>query len=162
MIKKIKGDLLDLAEKGEFDYIAHGCNCFVAMGAGIARQIADKYPEALREDARTRKGDPKKLGDFSIARRFLPTPSLRGFWIVNAYTQYRPGADFQSCYLETFLHKFCLTYVNGRIPPNPLIRIGVPWIGCGIGGGNKASVMRIFNKFSELLDITIVEYAPKK
>ena len=36
MIKYIKGDLIKLAQKGKFDIIAHGCNCFCTMGAGIA------------------------------------------------------------------------------------------------------------------------------
>jgi O-acetyl-ADP-ribose deacetylase (regulator of RNase III) len=33
---EIKGDLIELAKQGKFDVIAHGCNCFCTMGAGIA------------------------------------------------------------------------------------------------------------------------------
>jgi hypothetical protein len=33
MLQHTKGNLLDLAEAGEFDIIVQGCNCFNAMGA---------------------------------------------------------------------------------------------------------------------------------
>ena len=34
MLKHATGDLLALAEAGEFDVILHGCNCFNTMGGG--------------------------------------------------------------------------------------------------------------------------------
>ena len=43
---KIKGDLIKLAIKGDFDVIIHGCNCFCTMGAGIAKSIKTAFPEA--------------------------------------------------------------------------------------------------------------------
>lgn len=33
-MKYIIGDLLKLADDGQFDVIVHGCNCFNTMGAG--------------------------------------------------------------------------------------------------------------------------------
>ena len=39
MLKHAKGNLLDLAEAGEFDIVVQGCNCFCAMGGGIAREL---------------------------------------------------------------------------------------------------------------------------
>ena len=39
----IKGDLIELAKKGEFDVITHGCNCFCTMGAGIAVPMAKEF-----------------------------------------------------------------------------------------------------------------------
>ena len=38
-LKHTKGNLLDLAEAGEFDIVVQGCNCFNTMGGGIAREI---------------------------------------------------------------------------------------------------------------------------
>ncbi len=32
-MKMVKGDLLALADAGEFDIIMHGCNCFNVMGS---------------------------------------------------------------------------------------------------------------------------------
>ena len=45
-MKIVKGDLLQMGKDGTFDIILHGCNCFNTMGAGIAAQIATKFPDA--------------------------------------------------------------------------------------------------------------------
>lgn len=42
-LNEIHGDLIKLAQQGEFDVIAHGCNCFCTMGAGIAPQMAKAF-----------------------------------------------------------------------------------------------------------------------
>ena len=67
-MKTIKGDLVKLAIKGEFDLIIHGCNCFCTMGAGIAKTIKQKFPEAYEADLKTEKGDKAKLGTISWAK----------------------------------------------------------------------------------------------
>lgn len=41
--QEIKGDLIKLALQGKFDVIAHGCNSFCSMGAGIAPQMAAAF-----------------------------------------------------------------------------------------------------------------------
>jgi O-acetyl-ADP-ribose deacetylase (regulator of RNase III) len=41
--QEIKGDLIKLALQGKFDVIAHGCNTFCSMGAGIAPQMAAAF-----------------------------------------------------------------------------------------------------------------------
>lgn len=55
MYTEINGNLIELAKQGMFDVIAHGCNCFCTMGAGIAPQMArafgaDKFPMELTEE----------------------------------------------------------------------------------------------------------------
>lgn len=57
-----KGNLLDMAESGDFDVIIHGCNCFCRMKSGIAGQIAQRYPIVVDKDNETRVGDMSKLG----------------------------------------------------------------------------------------------------
>ena len=39
----VDGDLISLALYGHFDVIAHGCNCFCTMGAGIAPKMAAAF-----------------------------------------------------------------------------------------------------------------------
>lgn len=41
--QEVEGDLILLARAGKFDVIAHGCNCFCTMGAGIAPQMAEAF-----------------------------------------------------------------------------------------------------------------------
>ena len=97
-MNKIKGDLVKLALRGNFDVIVHGCNCFCTMGAGIAVAIKTTFPEAYKADLKTTKGDRGKLGNYSSA-----TVEREGhqITIVNAYTQYHysgPGnkADYDA------------------------------------------------------------------
>ena len=85
---KIKGDLIKLAIKGDFDVIIHGCNCFCTMGAGIAKSIKTAFPEAYKADLETLKGDKEKLGNFSAANIKRNGQEIT---IVNAYTQYHYG-----------------------------------------------------------------------
>ena len=80
-MKTINGDLLKLAKDGEFDVIAHGCNCHNQMGAGIARQIREQFPEAWFVDQLTIPGDKLKLGTITIAKH-------ENLIIANCYTQY--------------------------------------------------------------------------
>lgn len=53
-MRNVQGDLIELALNGVFDVIVHGCNCQCTMGAGIAKSIRAKFPEAceVRRNAR--------------------------------------------------------------------------------------------------------------
>lgn len=84
-MKIIEGDLVELALRGNFDVIVHGCNCFCTMGAGIAKTIKDVFPEAYEADIQTEKGSRDKLGGISYV-----VLNRNGYEItvVNGYTQY--------------------------------------------------------------------------
>ena len=88
-MKVIKGDLIKLALQGEFDVIVHGCNCFCTMGAGIAKSIKQTFPMAYEADLKTIKGDPGKLGRYSVASTLVD--GILPLHIVNAYTPYYHG-----------------------------------------------------------------------
>ncbi len=97
-MKTVQGDLLKLAIRGDFDVIIHGCNCFCAMGAGIAKSIKTEFPEAYEADLNTAKGDRNKLGSFSSATVIRGQHQIT---IINAYSQYHwqgkgNKADYQS------------------------------------------------------------------
>jgi O-acetyl-ADP-ribose deacetylase (regulator of RNase III) len=159
-VKIIKGDLIALAKSGQFDYILHGCNCFCTMGAGIAAVIAANFSAAREVDLGSRKGDIFKLGDYTKAKarigsikylaKIQDNPS---FTIINAYTQYQPGKDFKLWALESVLWKFIQ---RERITPD--VKVGVPLIGCGIGGGNETLVRDLLFRYSRYMDLTLVEF----
>lgn len=150
-MKIIKGDLIDLAKRGKFDYIIHGCNCHCQMGKGIAAQIAKEFPQAWSVDAQTATGDIFKLGNYTITEAY--SDNGHEFKIVNAYTQYYPGPDFQQFALWSALFKLQkLEKLDGQT------LVGVPWIGCGIGGSSKDIVLPIFEHFSKKINLTIVDY----
>ena len=55
-MKYINGDIIKLALTGEYDVVAHGCNCFCRQKSGLAPQMVkafktDKFPlESLLEN----------------------------------------------------------------------------------------------------------------
>lgn len=125
-MKIVKGNLLDMAMKGDFDVIIHGCNCFCTMGAGIALQIMQRFPEADEADKQTEFGDKSKLGGYTFAKIIRGGSS---FHIVNAYTQFGFGVD-QCDYnaINEVFKKINMTYTG--------MRIGYPKIGAGLAGGD--------------------------
>ncbi|MFA6572188.1 MAG: macro domain-containing protein [Bacteroidota bacterium] len=154
MNKIIFGDLIFLALSGQFNVIAHGCNCFVTMGAGIAAQIKDVFPEAYAADQLTNKGDLRKLGTLSMGES--KTSSGNKLLIVNLYTQYMWGKTTE---LETQDDRYAairqsLKLLNKIVTPDD--NIGLPKIGAGLAGGNWGVISKII--YEELPQAIIVEY----
>lgn len=152
MIRHVRGDLLQLAEDGEFDLIAHGCNCFHMMGAGIAGQIARKYPAAYDADKNTIYGDPKKLGTIS----FAPNDANVKFYIANMYTQFHGGrCDNEILYPSI---RSCFKRLDDFRKDGQSVKIGIPMIGSGIAGGNWDDILDIISQEMYYNDLTIVEW----
>lgn len=164
-MKTIKGDLIKLAEQGEFDMIVQGCNCFHAMGGGIAKQLADKYPQVLEADKETEYGDRGKLGYFSVA---YVEVNNHTFSVINLYTQYKwsSGYDvFEYEHFELYLRK--MAYFITGFPESlftPKFRIGFPMIGAGLAGGDWSRISKMIENFSNdvalYATVTVVEYQP--
>jgi O-acetyl-ADP-ribose deacetylase (regulator of RNase III) len=155
MLKHTKGNLLDLAEAGEFDVIVQGCNCFNTMGGGIAREIRERYPVVAGVDMETVKGDYNKLGNWTEC----DAGEANRFTIINAYTQYNmsQGTDvFEYGAFELILQKLCHAYGNKRI--------GLPYIGMGLAGGDKEVILEQIEHFAQKVaakggSVTLVEFA---
>jgi O-acetyl-ADP-ribose deacetylase (regulator of RNase III) len=145
----IYGDLIKLALEGRFDVIVHGCNCRHAMGGGIARQIKNVFPEAEKADLATAYGAREKLGTLSTA---LVQRVGREFAVVNAYTQFEPGADANYDAIRS-----CFREIKKRFAGT---RIGYPRIGAGIGGGDWSIISAIIDEELAGEDHTLVEYQP--
>jgi O-acetyl-ADP-ribose deacetylase (regulator of RNase III) len=156
MLKHVKGNLLDLAEAGKFDVVVQGCNCFNTMGGGIAREIRLRYPSVAAVDAGTRKGDYTKLGTWT--GDLVIDDDFR-FTVINAYTQYNmsTGEDvFEYTAFQLILQK--LVHVYGQF------RIGLPYIGMGLAGGDKDIIIPMIEQFAEDVakrggSVTLVEFA---
>lgn len=104
------------------------------MGAGIARQIATRYPEALVADIATPYGDVSKLGTISVWAG--PT-----FAIVNGYTQFRYGRDRRQVDYAAVRRVF--EAVRTRFPGQ---RIAYPRIGAGLAGGDWPTIAAIIDE----------------
>jgi O-acetyl-ADP-ribose deacetylase (regulator of RNase III) len=148
----VQGDLIDLALSGVFDVIVHGCNCQCTMGAGIAKSIRTKFPEAFEVDLQTKKGDRNKLGSISSAK---VTRNNHELTIINAYTQFHwrgSGvlADYEA--IRKAMQQIKLHYSGNRI--------GYPMIGAGLAGGDWDIIAQIISEELEGEDHTLVEYVP--
>lgn len=137
MINYYLGDLL--SNKNKFDYIAHGCNCFHLMGAGIAKQISLNFPNTYLSDIQNSiKGDINKLGDFTYDKNDK---------ILNLYTQFQPGSNVDYEAIRKVFHKLNKEFYGKHI--------AIPRIGAGIAGGDWQIISRILYDECKNLHITI-------
>ena len=90
-MKVVKGDLIELGLRGDFDVIVHGCNCECTMEHGIARRIRDRIPAAHDADSKTLACDPNKMGSFSYA--VANGEKGHKLVVVNGYIQLRSSSN---------------------------------------------------------------------
>lgn len=157
--KEVDGDLIKLAQQGEFEVIGHGCNTFLAMGSGIAPQIARAFPAAEEADNQTLRGDVNKLGNFTYAECMTDDKQL--LYVVNIYSQYKPGSPGPGRYdipLDYDALVLALRKINFMMVEEELQTIGLPRIGCGLAGGNWEVVQAIIQEELCDVDVTIVNY----
>jgi O-acetyl-ADP-ribose deacetylase (regulator of RNase III) len=146
----LKGDLIQLALSGKFDVIIHGCNCFCNMGAGIAGQIREVFPDAYLADTKTRSGDKNKLGHYSQATSRIEGKPLT---IINGYTQYHYAGSAVLVDYDAIASMFSLIKIDfaGK-------KIGYPRIGAGLAGGDWKRIKAIIDHQLTGEDHTLVEY----
>lgn len=151
-MKTITGDLIELAQRGEFDVIAHGCNCMCEMGAGIAKQIKKVFPAAYDADQQTTKGDAGKLGTCTVATCALANGTVD---VVNAYTQY----DFRGkgVLVDYDAVRSCIKWIKSHYSGK---RIGLPKIGAGMARGDWNRIRDLISEELAGEDVTIVEFQP--
>lgn len=146
MIYYKQGDLL----RAPVDIILHGANCQKIMGAGIAAQIKKQFPKAYEVDLNDTRDTYEKLGSFSYAFE-------NNKHIYNLYTQPFPGKWFSLSALDNALVNFKHDIAFKNIEH---LKIGMPYIGCGIGGGNWNTIFPLINKHLSDLEVYIYSYEP--
>lgn len=165
MINHVKGDLITLAKEGNFDIIAHGCNCFCRQKSGLAPQMVRAFhtnnSDLYSLEDLSFAGNTDKLGTVQGNQWFEPDGT--NFTVLNAYTQIkwktpdnpRPLSyeALESCMAQIF-NLAVLRYGYSGIES----RIGLPWIGCGLAGGDKKRVEFIIKRYLENFPVTIITY----
>ena len=185
-VTEIKGNLITLAENGEFDVIVQGNNCFCVQKAGLAPQMVKAFgtDEFTMERAKF-KGDINKLGtiDYEIyptnefGKGFLPKgqktigknlyemlnkfssdEKIEGVFIVNAYTQYGFGKNHSNG-TETPVDYDAITMVMRKMNHEfKGMHIGLPRLGSGLANGNWHKIKGIILRELTDCDVTLVEY----
>lgn len=150
-INHVNGNIITFAQNGEFDYLVHGCNCQVIMGAGVAKALVDTWPEVLEADRTFPMGRGIwRLGNVSFTT--VTTNKGSSLTVVNAYTQLRPsvGADvFEYDSFRVILDKLVhLTKLRWENDNTVTTTFGMPRIGQGLAGGNAPRIMSMIEEFA--------------
>lgn len=122
----VDGDLLDVTD----GLIAHQVNCKGVMGAGVAAQIARRYPAVKAEYVMYCDGalPVELLGQVLVVRA---TPSLL---VANVFGQESPGRGLRTDYHAVAVAVRRLVAFGERHAPGEL---HVPYgMGCGLAGGD--------------------------
>lgn len=137
---------------GDYPVFCHQVNCKGMMGAGLAKQIRNKYPEVYQKyrflcgqgDAKTGMIQHVSTDDDRIC--------------INMFAQYSYGRDrvytnydaFRQC-LEQIDKLLSKIYVTGEK------KIAFPkYIGCGLAGGDWNKIYKMLEEFSEHTDWKVV------
>jgi len=150
----IKGNLITLALQNQFDLIGHGCNTQNVMGAGIAAQIAHRFPDAYIVDREYRRyagiNYIDMMGNYSA---FYYNDEKSSFVILNMYTQMWPGDISPGCDIPFDYDAFAVICKKINFT-----YAGLPWVGCGLAGAFQPMVSSIMNDNLKDMDLTVVEY----
>lgn len=149
----MKGNLLSVTD----GIIVHGCNCHGAMGAGVAKSIRDKWPDAYTAYREHRSKVGLRLGDvnFVASTAFLESEAEDhvhtftsqmppGLILANAMTQQTFGGDPSVRYVSyaaisaTFSRVALVARETGK-------SVHFPLIGCGLANGNWNEVEPLIN-----------------
>lgn len=148
MLYHINGNLLE----SDCTVIMHQANCFSTMGAGIAKQIAKKYPDAEKSDKMFNLPPKERLGNFSAS-------TTKGVTVINLYGQYHYGRGKQTNYtaLEMAINIFFT--IAPAEESIDLTKVGVPFnMGCGLAGGDWNKALEILERQSIFHNINIYIY----
>lgn len=142
-MKYAKGNLVkDIAQ---FDVVLHSCNCFHTMGAGVARQLREAYPEVYLADYHSTKyADRGKMGTYSKA-------DIGGTVVLNCYAQY----DYDATKKPFDYDAFRKVLVNVKREYSGK-KIGMPMIGAGLAGGDWKEISKIIREELDGEDVTVV------
>lgn len=145
-MKYVKQDLLAV-DRG---VIAHGCNYVGVMGAGVAKMVRDKYPQAFKAYAMW-------LADFGSDRKnalgqMHYIPINENLWIANCITQGLASYDGQLATPRAIQDSLGAAFGLAVQTELPLY---MPKIGAGLGGLNweqdvEPIIANLSNMFPEV------------
>ena len=173
----------DLVEDTTINVFCHQTNCTAKMGAGIALQISDKYPDVSRRDREYYNEQIRKYGtNVNMVGTILPVILPDRRICINMYAQYAPGRGVVKTELDSDIYgeqkenidspslredyfKACLecltTYLNDPVCVEKFKTVGFPkYIGCGIAGGDWSKYENLIKEFSNTVpqEIYIVDW----
>lgn len=150
-LRTITGDIFEVATTG---IIAHQVNCRGVMGAGIAREVAQQFPQA-EADYKARcsanahfdpDGHPASLlgqVDMVLVRPFNTTDPDTGLYVANVYGQIEPRRGGRQTNYGAVAEAF-----NTLSDYASYTDLYVPWrMGCDLAGGDWTIYGEIIEHF---------------
>jgi O-acetyl-ADP-ribose deacetylase (regulator of RNase III) len=148
MITYKKGDLLQDNNK----IIAHGCNSFGVMGAGVALAIRNKYPWAFEQYKKAIDTWPHNrkelLGLCNIA-------TDKDITCYNLITQENVGSVGR--YVSYDAVDMTFKRMREHMYISEARSLSIPKIGAGLGGGDWSVIEAIINSNMTSIDVTVWE-----
>jgi len=142
------GDILNWV--GKVDVIGHQVNCLGIMGGGLALQIARKYPKVEKDYINYIRQNSSK----SCLGRCFMVPIENGCHIANLFGQYDVGVGIKTDYKA--LSKSFEELKKQMIQHN-MNTLALPVnLGCGLAGGNWATVLSLIKKAFGESDIQVI------
>lgn len=146
-ITYVYGDILDSDAKA----ICHQVNCCGVMGAGLARQIASRFPEVKSQYQKHCFGKHKP----NLSGTVLAVPVSDGQYILNIFGQVYYGTDRR--YTDYDALRTALSTIQEYFRGHT---IAIPFkMGCGLAGGDWSTVMSIIQE--TLTDCRVQIYVKK-
>lgn len=139
----INGNILDVTE----GIIVHQVNCKGVMGAGLAKQIRNKYPEVYRSYVSIIKNSTEdELLGYAQPVSVNNTLSVLNLFGQIGYGTSKVQTDYKA--FEYALSRFSDTYNYIKDKHNNNIPIYFPYgIGCGLAGGDWNIISKLIDKY---------------
>lgn len=149
------GNVLDTP----IEIIAHQVNCQGVMGAGLAKQIKDKYPKVCawyRTKCHKHSFGLKTLGTGQIV------PTDDGHTFFNIFAQAGYGTTVRQTDYDAFKSAFVDAINTYRFFANEALsnlEIAIPYkIGCGLAGGDWKVISAILEQIEKECNVTFYIY----
>lgn len=156
-IKIIKGNILDY----DNDIIVQQVNCKGVMGAGLAKQIMDMYPEVPIEYKNFVVKKMKTLKDTSqLLGETLFVDVYDGKIIANIFGQNNIRTDYMDKTVYTNTEALVEGFKNVKKKAQELgMSVGIPtYIGCGLAGGDWHKIKPLIEDLFEGTNIDVNFY----
>lgn len=152
-IKRINGDVLTASDLDGFVAICHQVNCKGVMGAGLAKQIKDKYPavySSYRSICLSKNLNPPEMDKSPLLGKIQVlypekgslNPANYHFCIVNCFGQ--DGYSNYAIQTDYTAVKECFGKINKMFKGR---RVALPYkFGCGLAGGDWDTVYGLIKK----------------
>lgn len=135
MINVVTGNLL----KSDCGMICHQVNARGVMGAGIAKQIRETYPNHYDDYMQRHRNGMLTLGSLVVSEQ-------NGKIIVGLIAQQNYGRG--ELYTDYQAFSTCLTTLGIAIKTLKINKIGLPYgIGCGLAGGDWSVMYGLIDKW---------------